>query len=209
MKALAIVMLLAATSRADSLEEVVRARLEPSLPAGLGIAKVQLRAAEVVADRVLVETPRALHAGRTSVRVVVAGHASWAAVSIAPLVEVAVTRRAIATGEMLSPGDIVIEQRALDGVAPAPVMLAGAVAMHAIEAGAVVGAHDVTLAPPLARGTQVSIEIRRGAVRVHGTGVLETTARIGDRASARLAATRTVVHGTLIDSSTLVIGEGP
>jgi flagella basal body P-ring formation protein FlgA len=209
MKAIALVMLLAGAARADSLEDVVRARLEPALPAGLGIAKIQLRAADVDAKRVVVETPRALHAGRTSVRVVVAGRAAWAAVSIAPLVEVAVTRRAIAAGEMIATNDVVVEQRALDGLAPAPVMLAGAVAAHAIEAGAVIGARDVTLAPPLARGTQVSIEIRRGAVRVHGTGVLETTARIGDRASARLAATRTVVHGTLIDSTTLVTGEAP
>jgi flagella basal body P-ring formation protein FlgA len=209
MKAIALVMLLAGAARADSLEDVVRAQLEPALPAGLGITKIQLRAAEVDAKRVVVETPRALHAGRTSVRVVVAGHAAWAAVSIAPLVEVAVARRAITAGERIAAGDVVVEQRALDGVAPATVMLAGAVATHAIDAGAVVGARDVTLAPPLARGTQVSIEIRRGAVRVHGTGVLETTARIGDRASARLAATRAVVHGTLIDSTTLVIGEAP
>lgn len=209
MKALAVIVLLAGAARADSLEEVVRARLEPALPAGLGISKIQVHAADVDAKRVIVETPRALHTGRTSVRVVVAGRAAWAAVSIAPLVDVAVTRRAIAAGEMIAAGDVIVAQRALDDLAPAPVMLAGAVAAHAIDAGAVVGAHDVTLAPPLARGTQVSIEIRRGAVRVHGTGVLETTSHIGDRASARLAATRTVVHGTLIDSTTLVIGEAP
>lgn len=209
MKALAIVMLLAGAARADSLEEVVRARLEPALPAGLGISKIQVRAADVDANRVIVETPRALHTGRTSVRVVIAGHAAWAAVSIAPLVDVAVSRRAIAAGEMIAAGDVIVEQRALDGVTPAPVTLGGAVAVRAIDAGAVVGAHDVTLAPPLARGTAVAIEIRRGAVRVHGTGMLETTARIGDHASARLAATRTIVHGTLIDSTTLVIGEAP
>jgi flagella basal body P-ring formation protein FlgA len=209
MKALAVILVLAGAARADSLEDVVRARVEQALPAGLGVAKIQLRGAEVDANRVIVETPRALHTGRTSVRVVVAGHATWAAVSIAPLVEVAIARRAIAVGEWIAPGDVIVEQRALDGVAPAPVLLAGAMAAHAIDAGAVVGVHDVTLAPPLARGTQVSIEIRRGAVRVHGTGVLETMARIGDRASARLAATRTLVHGTMIDSTTLVIGEAP
>jgi flagella basal body P-ring formation protein FlgA len=209
MKALAVVMLLAGAAHADSLEEIVRARLEPSVPAGLGIARIQLRDADVAPGRVVVETPRAMHAGRTSVRVVVAGRAAWAAVSIAPLVDVAVTRRAIAVGETIDARDVVVARRALDGIAPAPIALSGAVATHALDAGVVVGAHDVTLAPPLARGTQVSIEIRRGAVRVHGTGVLETTAHIGDRASARLAATRTIVHGTLIDSSTLVIGEAP
>jgi hypothetical protein len=44
---------------------------------------------------------------------------------------------------------------------------------------------------------------------VRGSGVLESSARPGEPASARLTATRLVVHGTLIAPATLVVGGPP
>ena len=108
----------------------------------------------------------------------------------------------------MSAGDFIVETRALATSAPAAVAaLPGATATRAIAAGAPITSADVALPPPLARGTQVAIEIHRGAVRIRGTATLETTARAGDHASARLAQTHTVVHGVLAAPATLVVGE--
>ena len=48
-----------------------------------------------------------------------------------------------------------------------------------------------------------------GAVHIRGTGTLEMSARPGELATARLAATRTVVHGRLVAPATLLVGENP
>jgi len=78
---------------------------------------------------------------------------------------------------------------------------------QAIAAGAPIVARAVALPPPLPRGTQVSVDVRRGSVHIRGTATLETAARPGEAASARLAATKMLVHGTLVAPATLVVGE--
>jgi len=65
------------------------------------------------------------------------------------------------------------------------------------------------LPPPLPRGTQIAIDVRRGAVRIRGTGTLELAARPGELATARIAATHVVVRGTLVAPATLVVGDLP
>jgi flagella basal body P-ring formation protein FlgA len=79
--------------------------------------------------------------------------------------------------------------------------------INPITAGTVVAARDIALPPPLGRGTQVAVDVRRGAVHVRGTGTLEAAARPGDLASARLTATKLVVHGRLVAPATLIVGE--
>ena len=209
--ALVLVAMLASTAAADPLVEVVRARLAPSVPAGLGIVEIDAgRAApDVAAETVALEVPREIHAGRQSVRVYLQGKPRWVAVTFAAIARVAVAQHALAIGSIVTPDDIAIVDRASSGnTAPADALI-GATVIHAIAGDAIVGARDITLPPPLARGTAVTVEVRRGTVRVHGTGTLELAARPGQPASVRLAGGKQVVHGTLLASNVVVIGDAP
>ncbi len=90
-----------------------------------------------------------------------------------------------------------------------PATLVGASVTGSIAAGAPIAARDVSLPPPLARGTQIMVDVRRGAVHIRGTGTLELAARPGEPASARLAATKIIVHGRLVAPATLLVGDAP
>jgi len=210
----ALVFALANRVYADPVEAIVRARLQPALPAGLDVARVYLPASLAAIDvdpaKVAVEAPRELRAGRPSVKLTVRGRTSYVPVAIAALTDVAIAQRELAPGDVIAEGDVAIERRAVVDVAVAPpATLVGASVHAAISAGAPISARDVALAPPLPRGTQVSVDVRRGAVRIRGTGTLELSARPGELATARLAATRTVVHGRLVAPATLLVGDAP
>ena len=124
--------------------------------------------------------------------------------------DVAIAQRELATGDVIGPGDIAIERRAVAEIAPAPAAkLIGATVTASIAVGAPIAARSVALPPPLTRGTQVAIEVRRGAVLVRGTGTLELAARPGEPATARIAITRLVVHGRLVAPATLIVGDSP
>lgn len=210
---LAFVAVLAGRAHAEPIESIVRARLSPALPAGLDVARVylpaRLAALDVDPARVAIELPRELRAGRPSIKLIVRGHAAVRVpVAIAAITDVAIAQRELAPGDVIAEGDIAIERRAVADLAvAAPAMLVGATLTRALAAGAPIGARDVALPPPLPRGTQVAIDVRRGAVRVRGTGTLELAARPGEPAIARLAATRLVVHGRLVAPATLIVGE--
>jgi flagella basal body P-ring formation protein FlgA len=216
--AIAIVALLAALATrvsAEPIEATIRARLAPGLPEGLGVARVYLPAElaglDVDPARVAIELPRQLRAGRASIKLTVRGHhTAWVPVAVAALTDVAIAQRELAPGDVIGDADFAIERRATaDAAAAAPRALAGAQVTTAIAAGAPIGARSVALAPPLARGTQIEIDVRRGAVHVRGTGTLELAARPGEPATARLTATRIVVHGTLVAPATLIVGDWP
>lgn len=211
--AIAALAALAAPARAEKqpVDAIVREQLEGWVPVGLGVQQVHVPASlakgTYESDQVTVELPRELRAGRSSVKVSVRGRSAvFVPVSIARLVAVAIATHAIAAGAVIGATDVTIEQRAVSvgDVAPANAVV-GATAKTAIAAGAPVAAKAVALAPPLSRGTQVAIEMRRGAVRVRGTGTLEAPARPGGAATARLAHTKTVVRGTLISPATVVV----
>jgi flagella basal body P-ring formation protein FlgA len=215
---LAIVALVAALAgrvHAEPLDAVVRAKLAPMLPAGLDVARVYLPASLARIDTspaaVAIELPRELRAGRPSIKLTVRGRpTAWIPVAIAATTEVAIAQRALATGEVIGPDDIAIERRAVAEFIPAPAArLVGATVTTGVAAGAPIAARDVALPPPLTRGTQVAIEVRRGAVRIRGTGTLELAARPGEPATARIAATRLVVRGTLVAPATVVVGDSP
>lgn len=211
----ALLAVLASSVRADPLDQVVRAKLAPALPPGLDVARVYLPASlaalDVAPDAVAIEPPRELHPGRPSVKLTVRGRRSaWVPVAIGVATDVAFARRALAAGDVITGDDIAIERRALGDVIAAPTAtLVGASVTTAIAAGAPIAARDVAMPPPLPRGTQVTVEIHRGAVHIHGAATLERAARPGEPAIARLAATRLVVHGTLVAPSTLVVGDSP
>ena len=210
---IACLAVLAARASAEPLDDVVRAKLAPMLPAGLGVARVYLPAplAKLDADpaRVSIELPRELRAGRPSLKLTVRGHATtWIPVAIAALVDVAIAQRDLAIGDVIGEADIALEQRAVADLTAAPsATIVGAQVSHAIAAGAPIATRDVALPPPLARGTQIAIDVRRGSVHVRGTGVLELAARPGEQATARLTATKLVLHGTLVAPATLVVGD--
>ena len=199
---------------ADPVDAIVRAKLQPALPAGLDVARVylpaNLAALDVDPAKVTVELPRELRAGRASIKLTVRGRTSWVPVAIAALTDVAIAQRELAPGEVITADDIAIERRAVEGVAIAsPVTLVGASVNAPIAAGAAITARDVALPPPLPRGTQVAVDVRRGAIHIRGTGTLELSARPGELATARLAATRMLVHGRLVAPATLIVGESP
>jgi flagella basal body P-ring formation protein FlgA len=212
---IAFVAVLASRVDAEPLDAVVRARLAPSLPAGLDVARVYLPSAlagiDTTPDAVALELPRELHPGRPSIKLTVRGHRStWVPVAIAVATDVAFAQRALAPGEVIGAADIAIERRALADIIPAPAAtLIGSTVTTAIAAGAPIAARDVALPPPLPRGTQIAVDVRRGAVHIRGAGTLELAARPGEPATARLAATKVVVHGTLVAPATLVVGDLP
>ncbi len=215
MKTVLAILLLATPAAADPLADIVRAQLLPALPAGTDVAAIhlpkQLAGLDVDPATVTVELPRALAIGRPSIKLAVGGkRAQFVPVTIGKVVLVAVAQRALVAGEQIGPGDVQVEQRAVDGAAAAKgASLVGATVTQALAPGAIVRTTDVTLAPPLARGTQLTVELHRGAVRVRGTGTLELAARPGDAALVRLAHTRSIVRGTLVSPSTVVVGEAP
>jgi len=211
----ALVLALANRVWADPIEAIVRAKLAPMLPAGLDVARVYVPATLAKLDvdpaKVAIELPRELRAGRPSIKLTVRGRsATWIPVAIAAAMDVAVAQRELAAGDVIGEGDIAIERRAVaELTAASPATIIGASVTTAIAAGAPIGARDIALPPPLARGSQILIDVRRGAVRIRGTGTLEAAARPGEPASARLAATKLVVHGTLVAPATLIVGDSP
>lgn len=212
MKAALVLCLTASAAHADPLADVVRAQLLPSLPAGTDVAAVHLPAAFAKLDvdpaAVTVELPRALAVGRPSIKLAIRGKRPvFVPIAIAPLVEVAVTRRALAAGAQIATDDVAIELRAVEGAVPVSVI--GATVRHPIDAGAIVTASAVALPPPVPRGTQVTVELRRGGVRVRGAGTLELAARPGEPATVRLAHTRAIVRGTFIAPATVRVGGLP
>lgn len=206
MKPLLFLAALCAPASAESVSEIIRARVAPVVPRGFGIAKVYGPDTEIAPARVVVEVPGELKAGRPSVKVTVNGKTSFVPVSIARLVDVAVAKHGIPEGAMLVAADFAIEQRPTEPGAPAT-SLVGATATRAIPMGALIVRTDVVLSPPLARGTQVSLEIHHGRVRIRGTATLEASARPGGPAIVRVAQTKTVIRGVLVAPSTVVVGE--
>lgn len=206
-------LLVASTASAAPVEDSIRAQLLPALPPDTDVAKVYLPGSlaklDVDPSDVTVELPRELRVGRRSVKVIVRGQrAVFVPVSVAQLVDVAIAEHALAVGDTITSADVRIETRAVEGTTPGTAVVGSKVA-KAIAAGKAVAAGDITLPPPLPRGTQVTVELRRGHVKIRGTGTLELVARPGESATVRLAQNKTIVRGTLVAPATVVVGELP
>ncbi|MCX5742146.1 MAG: flagella basal body P-ring formation protein FlgA [Proteobacteria bacterium] len=189
------------TASAESLDAVVRARLV--VPAGIGIVTVH-DTLDVSAETVALEAPRDIRVGRQSIRVYIKGKSRWVPVTFGKLVKVALATHALAPNATIEAADFEIVERA--GTA-APGDLTGATVVRAIAAHAAIAAQDVAMPAPQARGTQVSVEVHRGRVRVKGSGTLELAARVGQPATVRLASSNAIVHGTLVAVGSVVVGQ--
>ena len=220
MKLSAIAVLLAASAaslsivHADPVADVVTAQIQPSLPPGTDVAKVYLPASLAKLDvdpvDVIVELPRALHVGRKSVKVTVRGQKTvFVPVAIAQMMEVAVAARALAVGDTVGADDVRIETKAVESGAGQMAQggaVVGSRIVKPVASGKPIATRDIALPPPLARGTQVTVELRRGQVRVKGQGTLELVARPGEQATVRLAQNGVTLRGTLVAPSTVVVG---
>jgi flagella basal body P-ring formation protein FlgA len=203
MKTLFFLVAFAGTVSAEPIDDAIRARLAPAIPSDLGIIEIHLPKtyAKLDVDRgaITVELPRAIRAGRSSIKLGVPKKSPvYVPVTFGKLVAVAVVARELAAGETITEADFSIEQRAVGSVAVAnAVTLVGSSTVRDLKAGTAIAAADVVLPRPLSRGTQITVEMRRGGVRIRGTATLESAARHGEQASARLAHTRTIVRGTM------------
>lgn len=207
-----MVAILAGTAAADTAEHVVRAGLVPVLPPELGIAAVHVPRSVASLDidpaTASVVATRALRAGRPSVKLVIAGRAPvYVPVSLVALTRVAVASRPVAQGTVLMTADVIFELRPARGADATTVI--GARTTRALASGDTIGASDVAQEPPIGRGTEITIEARRGGVRIRSAGKLELAARLGTETSARVTATGRIVRGTLVDSTTLIVGDSP
>lgn len=213
--ALALLLAMAGPASAASLDEVIRTELAPALPPDTDIAKVYVPASLAKLDvdpvDVTVELPRELRVGRRSVKVAVRGQRTmFVPVTIAAVADVAIAEHALAVGTVITARDVRIETRAVEAgaqVVGEPAI--GAKVTKAIAANASVVATSIALPPPLPRGTQVTVEIQRGAVRVRGMGTLELVARPGEQATVRLDQNKVMVRGTLVAPSTVVVKGTP
>jgi len=104
----AFVAALASRVHAEPLDAIVRARLAPSLPVGLDVARVYLpptlAGVDTTPEAVAIELPRELHAGRPSIKVTVRGHRSASVpVAISVATDVALAQRALAPATWSAP----------------------------------------------------------------------------------------------------------
>jgi len=123
--------------------------------------------------------------------------------------DVLVAQRALAKGDVVTADDLALEPRvAVRGIALAPEALVGAPVLADVQVGAPISAASVGLPAPIARGTSIKVVSISGAVKVMAQARLETTARPGEVASARIIRTRQVVRGWLVDEHTLELEQG-
>jgi flagella basal body P-ring formation protein FlgA len=197
---------------AEPLAAVARTRIEATLPANLAVGELhftaRLAALDVEPSMVAIEWPRPPRAGTSNVRVRWAGtQTRFVPVTIAAKATVAVAVRDLAPGEPITAADIRLEDRPLAaGFAPAPHAI-GLTTTTAISAGSIVAASAVIRPAPIARGTAVTIEVRRPGLRVTGHGTLERAARPGELALVRVAADRPPITGTLTAGNRVLVGE--
>ena len=151
------------------------------------------------------------HAPRAGWQSVRTTDGRWARVRMCPERRILVARRAVARGARVTAGDLALEPRGdcdQRGLEIPPHTLVGAPVRRDLAAGAVVSLLDLEIPPPVSRGTAVTVIAGGGGVRVAAPGILETAARPGERAAARLDDRRLVVHGRLLDGSTFLVETG-
>lgn len=215
MKALLVILLLSLSAAADPMptpmEVAIAEKLGEMLPDNLGVAQVHVPAslANVKPDGLVVEPPSQLRPGRPSVKVTVHKKTVYVPVTLAQMTDVAVVTHAMGAGAVITAADVSIEHRAVEGATAAAAQVVGGTLKKDLEAGAPIGAHDLTLPAPSPRGTRVSVDIVHGELHIKGSGVLENPARVGEPARVRLAFNQTVVAGTLVAPGVVVVGDQP
>jgi flagella basal body P-ring formation protein FlgA len=207
--ALAIALAAAPAAASPAAEAEVRALVEATLPAGLALVDIDAPSDLSTAD-LEVRWKAAPRAGKTRILVLTGPERQrrtrWVAIELAEKMAVPVARRAIAAGSVLAATDVSIEDRAAPGaLALDASALVGLRVRRPIAAGVALTEADVELPPPLARGTEVSVVVRSGALAISSRGRLESAARVGDQVRVRVEATRRIVSGRLTGAGTVLV----
>ncbi len=214
MRTLLLILLLsvstvARAAAAPDMAEAVRARVESTLPVGLGVVTIALPVGAPV------------NAGNVAVRWVVPPRSgivplfvSWRSnhnnahgmgqATLAPLRRVLIVSRAMAKGETLGDGDVLATERASESGLQLSVDPRGRTMAHELAAGEPLRATDLMAPAKIARGTQVRVLIRRGGVTIATEGALERPSAVGERTTARVASVPRPITGRLTDEGTLV-----
>lgn len=206
-----VLMLLAlAAFTSAELEADVKAQLERALPEKMRVVEVELpahfygasgeisavsaffRAAPKVGRSMIALNVEKTDGSRTK---------SWASVKVETLVSIAIATRELAAGHVVTSADIEVVER-LGGLQEE--LPLGKELARPVKAGATIAQHDVVLAPPLTRGTKLSIIARSGAIEITVEGTLERPARPGETAVARSSDSNRLIRGRLIDQRTLL-----
>jgi flagella basal body P-ring formation protein FlgA len=210
--ACAMLVAVAAPAAGETIDDAIRTRLAPSLPADLGVATVHVPAslASAKPDVITVVAPSDPKPGRRSVKVTVGRKSVWVPVTFARLAPAVIARRALPAGTVVTEADVVLGMLPVAGSAPTAIAtVVGGTITSDVAAGAAITDSSIAMPAPLPRGAKVSVVAVRGSVRVATTGTLETAARPGQPASVRLSTSRAVAHGTLVAPSTVVVGDLP
>ena len=199
---------------ARGMEAEVAARVAAGVPAGLAIIDVTVPAGLAgTRGDVAVELRGGLRAGRTSVKVTVtrAGRSvktGWASVQLESLRPVLVARRPLASGDRLDANAVAIEQRPVDAASACDLpasALAGAHVRASVATGGLIACASIERAAPVARGSAIRVLVKRGNVQVMASATLETSARPGEVAQARLEGSQRLVRGRMTDAGTLLM----
>lgn len=207
--AVAFALAAAPAAAGPAAEAEVRAQVEATLPADLALVDLDAPADLATTD-LEVRWKAAPRAGKTRILVLTGPETQrrtrWVAIELAQKLAVPVARRAIAAGSVLSAADVATEERATPGaLALDASALVGLRVRRAISAGAALTEADVELGPPLARGTEVQVVVRSGALAISSRGRLESAARVGDQVRVRVEATRRIVSGRLTGAGTVLV----
>lgn len=212
-----LIVALAAPARAEQLGPLVAVLAAEDLPPGLGVVEVhlprELATVDAAPGDVTLAWPSPPRAGRPSARLTVRSargtSRAWVPITLAPLATVTVAARALAPGEILTAADLRRETRAVSAgrTTPDRDALIGATVTTAVAADAPVPAAAVAMPPPVARGTEVRVIVRAGAVTATARGTLDRAARPGQPVSVHLAS-RGVVRGVLTDAGTVTVTGG-
>ena len=211
MRALVVLLALAlaAPAAADDLAAAIAAGAGAGLPDDLAVLDVHVPRALArrhrAATDVAVEWPRAPKVGRVSVRVRIAGRAvGFVPVTVAARASVFVATQALPAGHLITVDDVVVSREVVaPGLRPAEVAI-GTITTAALAAGDVIDRARVTRPPPVARDTDVAVEVQAGAVTIRTHGRLAASARPGEPAVVRLDA-GPQLRGTLVDDHRVVV----
>jgi flagella basal body P-ring formation protein FlgA len=127
--------------------------------------------------------------------------------TVTPYVEMPVLRRAVAHGTAISAADLATSRRPADSL-PAGVLLdassiVGRVPSRDLSLNQLVREADLEDRVDARRGDSVTLVLRRGALRVSGSGTLRNDARIGDSVLVLAAAGREPLPGVLVSPDTV------
>lgn len=203
-----------ATSSAASLAttalDPASAAIAATLPAHLALveARIPARIAEQAAAKdaqVVVEWRTPPRAGSSRVSITTRSARAWVPVVLAAQLERPTAARALPAGHVIAEDDLVMELAPGSRDPLAPALVVGATVRTALDAGDELTAEVLALAPPLPRGTTITVVAQLGALRVSRTGRLEVPARVGELARIRLDDTARLARARLDSPTTALL----